>query len=75
MIPQVRQWKVTVVETGEVLYFDTINKNMVRIILRMDYARLWGKTFRISVVKEPKETADEIDFLCWQSANEGNPMA
>ena len=53
MIPRVRSWKITVVETGEVLYFDTINKNMCRIILRLDYARLWGKTFKISVVKEP----------------------
>ena len=52
MIPKVRTWKVTVNETGEVLYFDTINKNMVRIILRLDYARLWGKSFKISVVKE-----------------------
>ena len=52
MIPKVRQWKITVNETGEVLYFDTINKNMVRIILKLDYARLWGNTFKISVVKE-----------------------
>jgi hypothetical protein len=56
-IPPVRTWKVTVNETGEVLYFDTINKNMVRIILRMGCDRhlRWGKTFKISVVKEKKQ--------------------
>ena len=48
MIPKVRQWRVTVNETGEVLYFDTINKNMVKIILKLDYPRLWGRSFRIS---------------------------
>lgn len=51
MIPKVRKWKVTVVETGEVLYFDTINKNMVKIILQLDYARLWLKTKKISLIK------------------------
>jgi hypothetical protein len=51
MIPKVREWKVTVVETGEVLYFDTINKNMVRIILRLDHPRLWGHTFKIRAIR------------------------
>ena len=51
MIPIVKSWKVKVVETNETLFIDTINKRMVKIILQMDYARLWGKTFKISVVK------------------------
>ncbi len=64
-IPPVRTWKVRVVETGEVLYFDTINKRMVRIIVGMDYPRLWGKTLAISLVKyngyERSEDVDDIE--------------
>ena len=48
-IPPVRTWKVRVVETGEVMMLDTINKRMVRIIVGMDYPRLWGKTLKISL--------------------------
>jgi len=51
MIPKVRQWQARVVETGETLLIDTINKRMVRLILRMDYPRLWGKEIKISLAK------------------------
>lgn len=51
MIPKVRTWRVRVVETGEELFFDTINRRMVRLIVGMDYPRLWGKTIKISLVR------------------------
>jgi len=51
MIPKVRQWQARVIETGEVLLIDTINKRMVRLILNLDYPRLWGKTIKISLAK------------------------
>ena len=54
MIPKVRTWKITVVETGEILWMDTINKAMVRIILKLDYPRLWYKTLKISSVRQMK---------------------
>jgi hypothetical protein len=54
MIPQVRTWKITVVETGEILWIDTINKMMVRLILKLDYPRLWGKQLKISSVRQMK---------------------
>jgi hypothetical protein len=52
MIPKVRTWTVRVVETGEVIQLDTINKNMCRIIMRLDHPRTWGKTLKISRNKE-----------------------
>jgi hypothetical protein len=52
MIPQVRTWKITVVETGETLWIDTISKRMVKIILNLDYPRLWGKQVKISSVRQ-----------------------
>lgn len=49
MIPQVRTWKITVVETGEILWIDTITRMMVKIILKLDYPRLWGKRVTIGL--------------------------
>jgi hypothetical protein len=49
MIPRVRTWNVRVVETGETLTVDTINKRMVNIILKTEHPRFWGKTLKISV--------------------------
>ncbi len=51
MIPKVRTWKVTVVETGRVLLVDTINKDFARWIAREHYG-FWGKTLKVSVVKD-----------------------
>lgn len=51
-IPTVKTWNVTVVETGEKLQFDTISKRMVKIILKLDYPRLWGNSFKISPQKQ-----------------------
>ena len=49
MIPKVRTWKVRVVETGEVYRLDTINKMMVKLIMRFEYPIHWGKTLKISL--------------------------
>jgi hypothetical protein len=54
MIPQVRTWKITVVETGEILWIDTITRRMVKLILNLDYPRLWGKTLKIASVRQQK---------------------
>jgi hypothetical protein len=53
-IPQVRTWKVTVAETGEVLWIDTITRRMAALILKLDYPRLWGKSLKIVSVRQFK---------------------
>jgi len=50
-IPSVRSWKVTAVETGKVIYVDTINKKLARWIAVTEFG-MWGKTLKISVVKD-----------------------
>ena len=51
MIPPVRTWKVTVVETGEVLFIDTINRSFARA-LAMARGH-YGQTFKVSLDKIP----------------------
>jgi hypothetical protein len=51
MIPKVKSWKCRVVETGEVIWLDTITRTMCKIILKLDYPRLWGKTIKISLAR------------------------
>jgi hypothetical protein len=51
MIPKVRTWKVTAVETGRVVFVDTINKRFARWVARENFG-MWGKTLKVSVVKE-----------------------
>lgn len=51
MIPQVRTWKVTVVETGEIFFVDTINKRFARMTAIEQHA-LWGKTLKVSLVRQ-----------------------
>jgi len=53
MIPQVRTWKVTVEETGEVFLVDTINKRFARMTAIETHA-LWGRHLKVSLHK-PKE--------------------
>ena len=52
MIPKVRTWKVTAVETGRVVYVDTINKRFARMIAASDFG-MWGKTLKVSLLKSP----------------------
>jgi hypothetical protein len=55
MIPPVRTWKVTVVETGEVLLIDTINKDFARWVAVTDYGH-WNKTLKVSLRKLAKKS-------------------
>ena len=50
MIPKVRTWKVTAVETGKIVYVDTINKQFARWIASTEFG-FWGKTLRVSLKK------------------------
>jgi hypothetical protein len=50
MIPKVRTWKVTVVETGRVVLVETINKRFARWIATTEFG-MWGKTLKVSLVK------------------------
>ena len=50
MIPKVRTWKVRVVETGQILLIDTINRRFARMIAIHDYG-MWGKTLKVSLSK------------------------
>jgi len=52
-IPSVRTWKVTSVETGLVIYIDTINKKFALWIARTERGMGWQE-LKVSVVKEPK---------------------
>jgi hypothetical protein len=49
-IPPVRTWKVTVVETGEVFFIDTINKRFARMTA-IEQHSLWGRQLKVSLVK------------------------
>jgi hypothetical protein len=50
MIPKVRTWKVTAVETGRVVYVETINKRFARWIAASEFG-MWGKQLKVSLVK------------------------
>jgi hypothetical protein len=55
MIPKVRTWNVRIPARGnepeERLTIDTPTKALVRIIVRMDYPRFWGREIKISLAK------------------------
>jgi len=51
MIPKVRTWKVTAVETGRVIYVDTINRRFAKWIASTDFG-MWGFNLKVSVIKE-----------------------
>ena len=51
MIPKCRFWKVRTEDNKFSATIWTINKNMVRIICRMDYPSTWGHRLIISVAK------------------------
>ena len=53
MIPKVQTWKVTAVETGRVVYVDTINRRFARWIATTDFG-MYGMTLTASPVKEMK---------------------
>lgn len=52
MIPKVKNWKVNIVETGEIFEISTITKKMVGIIMKIDYPKTWGKTLKISLKRK-----------------------
>lgn len=49
MIPRIKTYKVTVIETNETYYFDTVSRKMAKLIMKLDYPKSWGKTLRISI--------------------------
>lgn len=50
-IPNVKTWKITAVESGRVVYIDTINMKFARYIARTEF-RMYGQTLRISLSKQ-----------------------
>jgi hypothetical protein len=53
MIPKVRTWKVTAVESGRTVEVMTINKRFAKWIATTDFG-MYGQTLKVSLVK-PKE--------------------
>lgn len=55
MVPKCRAFRVRVLDDSgsevERFEFPTINVNMARLIVRLDYPRTWGKRLVISAVR------------------------
>ena len=62
MIPKVRTWKVTAVETGRVVLVDTINRRFAKWIARDEFG-MYGMTLKASLVA-PKHTCQSGGAPC-----------